>query len=102
METLVRQWKTERELVQGHSLPARWSEMRYIFGHREEEPGAATRARYSISDCGPKTRERWEREYRCEREITRIMSNSTVDQEIRKRFCNYQIHFHSDKVLTNE
>lgn len=78
METLVRQWEIERDLVQGHSRHARWADMRYIFGHRENEPHAATRARNSIRECGPKTRDRWEREYRCERKTTRIMSNPTL------------------------
>ena len=76
MQTLVRQWEIERELVQGSSRHARWADMRYIFGHREEEPHAATRARNSIRQCGPKTRARWESEYRCERKITRIMSSA--------------------------
>ena len=91
MHALVRQWEIERDLVQGHSRHARWADMRYIFGHREDEPHAATRARYSIRECGPKTRDRWEREYRCERKITRIMSNSPLCPKTDSKHSTLQI-----------
>ena len=79
MQHLVRQWEIEKELMQGHSRHARWAEARYtLFAHREDEPHAATRARYSMRECGPQTRARWGSEYRCERKITRIMSNTEV------------------------
>ena len=69
---MLDEWQIERELARGYSLASRWNDMRYIFGSNEVEPIAATRARYAIRDCGPKTRGRWKRQYRCERRIQNI------------------------------
>jgi len=69
---LLEEWKIMRPLLGRSSRAGRWAEMRCIFGHNEAEPRAATRARYTIRECGPKTRDRWKRQYRCERRIQNI------------------------------
>lgn len=61
-----------RFLMTPGSRAGRWSQMRHIFKHAEEEPVPARLARYSIFDCGPKTRERWQAEYRHERRCHKI------------------------------
>jgi hypothetical protein len=69
---LIEKWKIERDRLDSRSVAGRWAEVRYIFDHNEIEPRAATRACYSIRDCGQKTRVRWGQQYRCERRIQNI------------------------------
>jgi transcriptional regulator with XRE-family HTH domain len=72
-----------------------WAEHRHIFSHEESQIPAAMRARWEITDCGERTRERWEMLYRSERRISAINRSdappqpSAYDRRVSMRLVQY-------------
>lgn len=68
---LIKRFSMIREFLPRGRM-SRWADARWMFAHIEDNIHAAQRATYAIRDCGERTRERWYRLYRHEREISAI------------------------------
>jgi hypothetical protein len=65
--TLLEKWEMWKDMLPKSRL-SKWAEFRLNFGiHQTPLYGAATRARYAISDYGEKSRWRWYHEFHYER-----------------------------------